>query len=347
MTASGNGLALVVGISSYMLVEPLPSAVRIDAEDVSRVVGDTVRGKFAPEQVRLLLDEDATADALRAGLVDAAASLEADDPFLLYFSGHGHRSNINGVDHSWLLTYESDLEDLASTSLAASELAALLDAIPSRRQIVLLDACHAGAVSTGKSGATTLPKGLGSDGLDELGRGAGRAVLASCKPDEVSLVLRGERNSVFTSALLDALQGAAQDRGDGLVRVLDVFHHVAAEVPRRADQHPVLRAENLDANFPVARRVASPEATAPAQAPAGLERLLTRLYPLGPMHDEIWSRAGGDVSRLPLSGSGLAQWHIALRRVAAGGDLTLRALLIGVAADHPQNHDVAAMLETA
>lgn len=347
MNASGTGRALVVGIASYMLVEPLPSAVRADAEDVFSLLGDPLRGAFGRDQVLLLSDGEATSVALRDALADAAASLEADDPFLLYFSGHGHRQELGGADRSWLLTHESDLGDLAATAIAASELAMLLAAIRSRRQVVILDACHAGAVGTGKSAATTLPKGLGDDALNELGRGAGRAVLASCKPDEESLVLRGDRNSVFTSALLEALRGAAQDRGDGLVRVLDVFHHVAEEVPRRADQHPVLRAEDMDANFAVARRVAISATIEPAPALASIERLLARLYPLGPTQNEIWSRAGGDVSRLSLAGSGIAQWHTALRRIAAGGDLTLRALLLGVADDHPENPDVSALLERA
>jgi hypothetical protein len=49
-------------------------------------------------------------------------------------------------------------------------------------------------------------------------------------------------------------------RGDGLIHVLDVFHHVNAAV--QADepgQTPVLKVDDLDLNFPIA--------VAPAQAP--------------------------------------------------------------------------------
>ncbi len=50
-----------------------------------------------------------------------------------------------------------------------------------------------------------------------------------------------------------------------------------------------------------------------------LEQTAVNLYPTGPEHDEIWSRAGGLLSKLPQAGNGQARWHGALRELRKGG----------------------------
>ena len=56
---------------------------------------------------------------------------------------------------------------------------------------------------------------------------------------------------MFTSKLLDALRGEAQTSGDGVIRVFEIFNHVAqmvkAAVPGR--QHPIFKASDLEDNF--------------------------------------------------------------------------------------------------
>src|SRR3954452_1151258 len=54
------------------------------------------------------------------------------------------------------------------------------------------------------------------------------------------------------------------------------------------------------------------------------------LYPAGPTDQDIWARAGGDVSRLKLSGTGRANWFAALRVLKLGGggqNITRQSLL--------------------
>jgi len=55
--------------------------------------------------------------------------------------------------------------------------------------------------------------------------------MASSRSDEVSLVLAGMDNSLFTYYLLEALQGKAYTRDDGLIRVFDVFDYISEAVP--------------------------------------------------------------------------------------------------------------------
>ena len=84
--------------------------------------------------------------------------------------------------------------------------------------------------------APGIKAGLAEKTYDALAQGVGRVVMASSRSSEVSFVLPGMRNSLFTHHLLEALRGAAPMHGDGLVRVFDVFHYVSDRVPaQKAD----------------------------------------------------------------------------------------------------------------
>jgi hypothetical protein len=60
------------------------------------------------------------------------------------------------------------------------------------------------------------------------------------------------KNSLFTAYLLEALGGAAASDDEDFVRILDVFHHISENVPLRAAQHPILKAQDVENNFPIA-----------------------------------------------------------------------------------------------
>jgi hypothetical protein len=70
---------------------------------------------------------------------------------------------------------------------------------------------------------------------------------------------------------------------------------------------------------------------------------MVQLYPTGPSHNEIWSRAGGDLSALSVSGNGRAAWHAALRMLSNGGGgagITLTKLLGAALEDFPGNNQL-------
>jgi hypothetical protein len=114
-------------------------------------------------------------------------------------------------------------------------------------------------------------------------------------------VLAGANNNLFTEHLVDALRGNAHTRGDGLIRVFEVFNHVAEKVRRAAPgrQHPIFKATDLEDNFPIALYCGGAKGVAamPASAERGqvwrqLEEIFADLYPIGPQDQEIWARAG-------------------------------------------------------
>ena len=216
-----------------------------------------------------------------------------------------------------------DIRKPDATGLSETAFSSALQRISSERLLVLIDACHAGGVASFKASEQgEVRLGYSEKSLARLAEGTGRVLIASCRATEFSLVLGNARNSVFTSKLLEALRGEGPTSGDGVIRVFDVFNHVA-EMVRRAvpgRQHPIFKASDLEDNFPVtldgggAKTILAD--TTSSIMPGTweqLNRLMPDLYPLGPMDQEVWARAGGDPSRLHLSGTGRALWFKALR----------------------------------
>lgn len=119
----------------------------------------------------------------------------------------------------------------------------------------MLDACHAAgsAQLKGTGGAWAWKVGLPETYYAALSQGSGRVVIASSKGDQRSYVRQQGDLSLFTYHLLSALNGGAAIRGDGMIRVLDVYHHVSDGVQREhADQTPILKVHDMDLNFPLA-----------------------------------------------------------------------------------------------
>ena len=321
--------ALIIGVSKYRRITALPDAVINDATDVSATLASSAHCGYDPAKITTLLDQQAT----RSGVLDALGDLSkragADDTVCVFFSGHGGLRK--GASDSWLLTVECDTSDLANTAISAAELTAALHTIRAKRLLVFIDACHAGGAAAlkGDSNGDSLEFGYAEKSLAQLGNGTGRVLIASSRMSEKSWVMPGERNSAFTKALLAGLKGAADPGHGGYIKVFSLFDYLSEEVPKATieRQHPIFKATDIENNFAVAlsrggaKGSAANSKSAPQEADrwARLERALIQLYPTGPNDQELWSRAGGDRSRLAASSTGAASWHAALRTLKQGG----------------------------
>ena len=75
-----------------------------------------------------------------------------------------------------------------------------------------------------------------------------------------------------------------------------------------------------------------------------LVELACDLYSSGPKDSEIWARAGGNLSKLDVSGSGQLQWEAAIRKVRNGNKVRAGNLIAAMREDYPSN-DCLAYLE--
>ncbi len=167
MPAQLNAHALAIGIAAYRHVNPLPPAIRNEAQEIRDLLADPQRCGYPPDNVQLLLDGEATLAAVRQALAGLTARSDPDSTVFFYFSGHGGRIDAGPQAGEYLLPadaiYTSD-QTLAETALPGAELTAALQAIPARKVVVVLDCCHAGGIGQPKDPVAPVLKAGLSEG---------------------------------------------------------------------------------------------------------------------------------------------------------------------------------------
>jgi Caspase domain len=200
--------ALVIGIDKYSHVSPLLHACN-DATAIAKALTDQFA--FPSTDVEILLNEEATRDRiLRAFLRLAGESAtEPDDRILIFFAGHGHTVSGRRGETGFLVPVDGKSDDLASL-IRWDELTRNADLIHAKHILFLMDACYGGLALTRK----TIPPGSMRFLKDMLQRYS-RQVLTAGKADEVVSDGGGTRpgHSIFTSHLLDGMDGAAAGGG--------------------------------------------------------------------------------------------------------------------------------------
>jgi len=179
--------ALVVGISKYKNAKDLPCCVN-DA----KAVKDILR-THSDEKLNFTIINPTFDVATRNGLLSEIKKLFSGsaetDIVLFYFSGHG------GFDSDRKDGYIVTTDDSAGNTIRMSEILSVVNASKIRNKVVILDCCHAGAMGNITKTTAALEEGV--------------TILSASKFDEISL--SGNPYSVFTSLLLDALNGGATD----------------------------------------------------------------------------------------------------------------------------------------
>lgn len=210
--------AVFVGLASYLEVTELTYT----SGDALLLYQELLRdGTVEARRSLVLVDERATRAGLVAALETIAARADEDDLFLFFYSGHGGcdapdasrgdpQDEADGMDE-YLVCYDSTGASLQG-DLTDDDLKALLDRIPARRQVVLLDACYSG-------------------GMAELIDREGRFGLFSSLETQVSSEAPELRAGLLTGLLARGLTGEADGDGDRAVTLSELAAFVMRVVP--------------------------------------------------------------------------------------------------------------------
>lgn len=180
--------ALVVGINDYPN-SPLHGCVN-DANSIANVL--ETHGDGSPNfAVRLFTSpgDSITRAALRKS-IEELFSGECDIA-LLYFSGHGLIKTTGG----YAVTTDATRYD---EGVSMDEILALANQSKAKDKVILLDCCHSGACGTPT---------INENNMAQLREGL--SVLTASRDSESALEINGR--GVFTSLVVDALQGGAAD----------------------------------------------------------------------------------------------------------------------------------------
>ena len=236
-------VALVIGIDSYDHIPDLAGAVN-DAHDIA----DTLAGLGA--EVTILLDHDASREAIMSTWTALAQDLGEGDRFIITYAGHGSNEpeaipgeEDDGRDENWLLAGFSPFGEASGERIRDNEIAALFALSPEAEIVFVSDSCHSGTVS--REIAPVLgyrfyrPDGtLADDPLpppQPQGRGEFDtvAVYLGAVPDSQKVpefLIDGQARGAMSWAFSKALRGGADMNGDGTVTAADLEIFVRSQV---------------------------------------------------------------------------------------------------------------------
>lgn len=188
-------------------------------------------GALPDEQVTVLVDENATKEAILASVEKAVAKAAPQDIILVYYSGHGVNGGILPYDH---------YPEKESSQLSYEKIKTLLNKSKAKKKLIVSDACFAGTLVASR-GKGKRPMNAFYQKLTQAKDGT--ILLASSRPREFSKEYEGLRQGVFSYFMMQGLKGQA-DTGskDGIITIRELFDYVSANVTRRTDgeQNPMI-----------------------------------------------------------------------------------------------------------
>ena len=194
----GEYKALVIGIDAYEKLNPLRTSIQ-DAQTVTK----TLREDYSFE-VELLLNP--TRESLLNKLIKYRETLTTSDNFLLFYAGHGTLQSETGKGF-W---QPADSDPTFETNwIAVDTITGLIKTLKARNTMIIADSCYGGAVF--RSGITTANSKFMEPSLVKrmLETETRVAMTSGGLEPVVDSVNQGDKNSIFTRALIKALNDEA------------------------------------------------------------------------------------------------------------------------------------------
>jgi hypothetical protein len=183
--------ALIVGVDYYSHLCNLGGCVN-DAHSVRAVLERNADGTLNFPDPRLLTGTSDSQPVNKRELKEAVRELFADDAevALFYFAGHGYIEDTGG----FLCGSDSETGD---DGLALAEVMTFANSSKAKNKVIILDSCHSGVAGNSSMVA----------GQAEITNGV--TILTASTAAQYALETPGGGSGVFTSLLVDALNGAA------------------------------------------------------------------------------------------------------------------------------------------
>ena len=241
-----NAHALLIGIGN-----DLPVTVH-DATAIHNILADQSIAGYNPDNIILLTDKEATRDGILEAFDLLISKIDEESSVFLFYSGHG------GLYEPWnqfyLVPNNFDAEEYETTWVKAEELKEKISAINSKKLVFFLDCCHAAGM-TKSAPKINSPKNQekirleNADGLaQKLDDGKGMSIISSCREDQLSYIMDGDNNSLFTKCLIEVLKGKHKSHfNEPYVRISEVIQYVFKSVPQRnPEQKPYANLQIYD-----------------------------------------------------------------------------------------------------
>ncbi len=232
-----ESFAVIIGINAYHKWPRLNYATA-DALAVKDLLEASFH--FNPENITLLLNEDATRERIMAALGDALGNqnkVGSEDRVLIFFAGHGTTRKLpSGKSLGYIVPVEADMEHIHSQCISMTNFQDFNDSIPAKHILYLMDACYGGLGVTrgGPAGENMESRKY----IREVTRRTARQMLTAGGPDEQVADNGPNGHSVFTWTLLEGFKGKADLNSDNVVTASELFTYIGPAVSSVSRQTP-------------------------------------------------------------------------------------------------------------
>ncbi len=238
--------ALAIGISDYKNSDLRLNYADRDALAYADYLQSPVGGNVPPENIRLLLNEEATKTNIIKALMWWVNESQKGDRAIFYFSGHGDIENLTIKNHGFLLAYDVGMANYwDSGALNISMLNDFIETLTAKgvKTVLISDACRAGKLSGGtmegaQATALRMKEALESE-----------VKLLSCQPDQLSQESDHFGRGLFSFFLEQGLKGMADGElgsKDEVVDLSELMVYLMREVRKAAspkDQVPLVKGD--------------------------------------------------------------------------------------------------------
>lgn len=266
-----------IGVSDYQNKD---KTLKYAAKDASDIVGlfNTKRDNYEKVELRNLKNQDVTKEKVLA-IRQLLSKTNVDDKVILFVSGHGILDN--DKNDWYFASQDMDFQKPSLRGVSYNDLEGLLDGIPARNKLFLLDACHSGELDSemntrasntkkvdnpitfdnqpkSKGGAESRTSALSNSFeamkalFADTRRFSGANVISAASGDKKAFEGDEYNNGYFTYAFIDGIKTKKADKNqDGVIRVSELRDYIQKRVVEisKNKQVPTNRQENLANDF--------------------------------------------------------------------------------------------------
>ncbi|MEO8403333.1 MAG: caspase family protein [Chitinophagaceae bacterium] len=213
---TGHTRAILIGSGEFDYdFLPIPP-VKGNVEDFYKLLIDKRNIGLPAENITVALNKTNTEIE---EILLRVSKLPDTETLLIYFSGHGYRSDVTKLH--LIARNTRKIDDYISGGIDYDFIKnVVLKSSPAKQKIVILDACHSGIATQGANDAILDVNVMGT------------YVMASSESDEVSYYDKNKRNTFFTGSLLDTLTNGV-DNAKEMLALNDLYENAKSHLDQR------------------------------------------------------------------------------------------------------------------
>jgi WD40 repeat protein len=206
---------------------------------------------------------------------------DVNDLVVLHFAGHGL---LDEEMNFWFATHDTDFDNPSIKGIEYSQIESLIDNIPARKKLVLIDACHSGEfdieqdlpqsfdsnddkISSRGVAVFSMPREesrsvaglknsfeLMTELFTDVRKGTGAVIVSAATGSGYAIEFRELQHGIFTYSVLNGIRDSEADLNkDSTITVSELREYVLSEVERisNGQQKATSRTDNLIYDFKV------------------------------------------------------------------------------------------------